>query len=396
MAHNEVVVVAFVASPSDVEDERNKLEEVVRELNLTWGNTLGARLDLVRWETHAFPGVGQDAQDVINRQIGEEYDIFIGIMWGRFGSPTERAESGTEEEFLRALQRHKAGSDVRIMFYFKDTPIEPSKLDPEQHRKIQSFKSNIGDKGVFHWSFQTVEEFEGLLRLHLARQMQGFQKTDDAESKTTLPVANAVDARPLEDDAGILDLMEEVEEHFQTVNEIVMGIGAETEGLGKRISQRTAEITDAADGANGKLSRSEAKRLINKAADDMNRYVTRAGAEIPSLRELLGKGLRALGKAMTLAVDFDQGDHSKFKEVRESVTSLETALEDTHESISGFRLSIQSLPRITTKLNKAKRSVLVILDELLQGLEDGRRDANEAAKVLDEILSEELKDSESN
>jgi hypothetical protein len=41
-------------------------------------------LDLIQWETHAWPGFGADAQDVINREI-EPGDIFIGIMWRRIG-----------------------------------------------------------------------------------------------------------------------------------------------------------------------------------------------------------------------------------------------------------------------------------------------------------------------
>ncbi|PYL26201.1 MAG: hypothetical protein DMF37_02915 [Verrucomicrobia bacterium] len=45
--------------------------------------------------------MGADAQDVINHQLAE-YDIFLGIMSCRFGSPTKRAHSGTEEEFNRA------------------------------------------------------------------------------------------------------------------------------------------------------------------------------------------------------------------------------------------------------------------------------------------------------
>lgn len=389
MVRIETLVVAFVASPSDVEDERNKLEEVVRELNLIWSKKIGMRLELIRWETHAYPGVGQDAQDVINRQIGEEYDIFIGIMWGRFGSPTERAESGTEEEFYRAWQRHEAGSNVRIMFYFKDAPVAPSKLDPEQLAKIQSFKSKIGKQGVFHWSFQTVEEFEGLLRMHLARQIQAFQGTGDAKANATLAPRTADDARPSEDDAGILDLMEVFEECFQVVIEIVTRINSATEDLGTRMNQRTDEITAAVGGAESGLSRSEAKTLINKAADDLNRYVTRAGAEIPILREALRDGIHALGKAATLAADLDQDNLSKVKVGREAMTTLETVLDGAHESTSRFRHGIHSLPRMTTMLNKAKRATLEILDELLQALEDGRRDATEAGKVLDGILGEE-------
>ncbi|MYD31374.1 MAG: DUF4062 domain-containing protein, partial [Nitrospira sp. SB0661_bin_20] len=64
-------------------------------------------MDVVRWETRTTPGFGKDPQDVINKQISDAYDIFIGIMWTRFGTPTPRAGSGTEEEFLRAYDRYK-------------------------------------------------------------------------------------------------------------------------------------------------------------------------------------------------------------------------------------------------------------------------------------------------
>jgi hypothetical protein len=95
----EHVFSLFVASPGDVADERNRLEEIIRELNITWSRELGIRLELVRWETHAYPGISQDAQAVINEQIPADYDLFIGLMWCRYGTPTGRAGSGTIEEF---------------------------------------------------------------------------------------------------------------------------------------------------------------------------------------------------------------------------------------------------------------------------------------------------------
>ena len=75
MVRQEHVLSVFVASPSDVEAERGKLEDVIRELNLTWSRELSIRLDLVRWETHAYPGFGSDAQAVINEQIPDDYDL---------------------------------------------------------------------------------------------------------------------------------------------------------------------------------------------------------------------------------------------------------------------------------------------------------------------------------
>ena len=93
MARQEHVLTVFAASPGDVEAERGKLEDVIRELNVTWSRELGIRLDLVRWETHAYLGFGADGQDVINQEIPDDCDIFVGIMWCRYGTPTGRAGS---------------------------------------------------------------------------------------------------------------------------------------------------------------------------------------------------------------------------------------------------------------------------------------------------------------
>ena len=129
MPRDERVFVVFVASPSDMQPERDALEEVIRELNLTWSRKLGIRLDLVRWETHGVPGFGADAQDVLNRRLPDDSDIFIGLMWGRYGTPTSSAGSGTEEEFKRALERYRQNSaSIKIMIYFKDAPLLLARL----------------------------------------------------------------------------------------------------------------------------------------------------------------------------------------------------------------------------------------------------------------------------
>jgi hypothetical protein len=86
----------FVASPGDTGEERQRLERVVEELNKGVADENRIVLDLVRWETHTRPGIGEDAQDVINRQIPEP-DIVIAMFWRRLGTPTHRAPSGTAE-----------------------------------------------------------------------------------------------------------------------------------------------------------------------------------------------------------------------------------------------------------------------------------------------------------
>ena len=108
----------LVASPNDVAEERDVVADAIDELNATWRKSGTMQLKLLRWETDTRPGLGTDAQAVINNQIADDYDIFIGIMGARFGTPTGRAESGTEEEFERASARFKEGpTKVSVMFY---------------------------------------------------------------------------------------------------------------------------------------------------------------------------------------------------------------------------------------------------------------------------------------
>src|SRR5690349_22389526 len=101
MGDHFIKLSVFVASPNDVREERDRIQRVVEEFNLGIAKAQGLILELIRWETHAWPDIGDDAQDVINRQIPIP-DIFIGILWKRFGTPTKRADSGTQEEFERA------------------------------------------------------------------------------------------------------------------------------------------------------------------------------------------------------------------------------------------------------------------------------------------------------
>ena len=115
----------FIASPSDVADERNALRRLLRDINdvLTFLDPLrNLRLELVGYETDSYPDFGSP-QDVINRQIPVDYDIFVGIMWKRCGTPTKNAPSGTIEEYRRACEKRKQGGLPRIMFYFCDEPI---------------------------------------------------------------------------------------------------------------------------------------------------------------------------------------------------------------------------------------------------------------------------------
>lgn len=161
----------FVASPGDVHEERQIVVLVVDELRRILGSIRDVELEAVKWETHAWPGVGDDAQDVINHEIGE-FDIFVGIMWRRFGTPTKRASSGTGEEFDRAYNSFQEHGRPNIMFYFRTTPFyTTNSTELAQFGKVVRFRKKLTRGGVLFWEYETPLEFERFVREHLIRQV---------------------------------------------------------------------------------------------------------------------------------------------------------------------------------------------------------------------------------
>ncbi len=398
MPRQETILTVFVASPSDVDEERNRLEEVIRELNITWARELGVRLELVRWETHAYPSFGADAQDVVNEQIPDDYDLFIGLMWYRFGTPTGRAGSGTVEEFNRAKKRFDSDpSALQLMIYFKDAPapLAPSKLDHAQLAKVAEFRSSLGNEGALYWPFLSLEDFERLVRLHLTRHVQVWCSKPHLNPKpaTSVTVTAQSDAiatlasTDQEDEIGLLDLMEQFEDEFATLTEITERIAAATVEIGEKMQTRTEETNQFASGPDSK-NRKVAKRLIAKAAADMDQFVHRMQAELPLFSRHLNSGMNALIQAAAMGIEFKiEGDdleqvNDNLQAVREFYETLSTV----EGQIAQFQKAVASLPRMTTTLNRAKRAVVNVLQQLIDEFSGAQAMAREAEASFAQIL----------
>jgi tetratricopeptide (TPR) repeat protein len=183
----------FLASPGDVADEREAVAAVVDELNQTLGTTSGLVIELVSWETHAWPGFGEDAQDVINQQVGP-YDIFVGLMWKRLGTPTQRASSGTVEEFEAAYERWVTHKSPHLMFYFSQVPFLPSLDEAEEFQAVLRFRASLEGRGGFVAEYDSVDDLSRKLRGHLFRQLASTDTPEHLEP--TPPLTSGVFAVP--------------------------------------------------------------------------------------------------------------------------------------------------------------------------------------------------------
>src|SRR4051794_36232850 len=141
------LVRVFVASPSDVADERDAVQRVVDELNAPDGfaEQQGCVLKVLDWR-HVTSGMGRPEDVILDAlQVGT-WDIFVGILWARFGSPphgrdsvTDRPyDSGSEEEFWLAYRSWQEQDRPDLWFFRKTAPVPPN-LDPNQSAKVQQF-----------------------------------------------------------------------------------------------------------------------------------------------------------------------------------------------------------------------------------------------------------------
>jgi formylglycine-generating enzyme required for sulfatase activity/energy-coupling factor transporter ATP-binding protein EcfA2 len=157
----------FIASPTDVEAEREIVRGVCRQLNrdkLIQGYNIAFKDS--GWED-VFPAPGRP-QDIVNRLV-EECDIFVCIFHRRFGSPTGKEESGTLEEFLVAYDLWESLSKPHIMFYFKEVRVSSSKdLGDPQLQKVFELKEKIvtGRKLLFK-EFATADKFQDMFTENL-------------------------------------------------------------------------------------------------------------------------------------------------------------------------------------------------------------------------------------
>ena len=162
MSYNSKVYRILIASPSDVEEEREIIGRVIQEWNDLHSYNRKAVLLPLKWETHSAPQMGMRPQEVINKEVVDYCDLAVGVFWTRIGSPTGEYQSGTIEEIERV------GKDGKIvMLYFSNVKVDLEYVDLEQYKKLKEFKKKTYPNGL-------VENYKSTLdfRDKFSRQLE--------------------------------------------------------------------------------------------------------------------------------------------------------------------------------------------------------------------------------
>src|SRR5258708_18293745 len=190
MSYTAKVFKIMIASPGDVEKERQLAREVIHEWNAV--NSEHRRIVLLPlgWETHSVPEMGERPQEIINRQILRDCDVLIAAFWTRLGTPTGTAQSGTVEE----IEEHLAAGKP-AMIYFSSQPVTPESVDVVQYQRLRDFRDSCEKKGLIE-KYESLSEFRAKLTRQIAQaainnlaggDINGQHVDDDQSAPPTTP-----------------------------------------------------------------------------------------------------------------------------------------------------------------------------------------------------------------
>jgi len=354
----------FLSSPSDLKSERNEIPQVINEINLTYGRSNDINFELLKWETHSAPGISQEySQQIINQDIGYDYDIFVGIIWKKFGTKTPTAESGTEEEFLNALKRFENGENIQILFYFKSEPIAFDEINPEQILKINNFKESLRQNNVLYWNFNNVEELKNQLRIHIPKRTDSLIKKSDDTAKTFVQEVNESSDYIDPAEFGILDFEIQFEDYLANANLALNGINDATTVIAEEFRNKTNELEKLKKLPN--FNKLQIVGILSRTAKSIDNYTQRLFIETPIYQENFESAIKVGSMHLNnITKENIEENIENLESLLESVKSLKLNIPNAISGMTGFYNVMKDLPNLYSVFTKSKNKLITQLETL--------------------------------
>ncbi|MDJ0583175.1 GUN4 domain-containing protein [Crocosphaera sp.] len=144
------IIKFFLASSSELKEDREQFEIFINRKNKQYIKQ-GIFLELVIWEDFLDAMSQTRLQDEYNKVI-TECDLFVSLFLTKVGQYTE-------EEFDTAFGTFKENNKPLIYTYFKDAPINLSRITTEINTLLK-FKEKLSKLGHFYTSYNSIEELK--------------------------------------------------------------------------------------------------------------------------------------------------------------------------------------------------------------------------------------------
>jgi hypothetical protein len=173
MAYTALVLNLMIASPGDVNPERQLVRSVIADWNSANSEARKIVIRTLGWDTDCYPEMGGPPQGIINRQILACADILVGIFGSIIGSPTEDYVSGTVEE----IERHN-GAKKLTMLYFK-SQFNSAESNPDQLEKVREYKEKCRRR-AYYAAYSNELEFQSKFNRHIQAVISNISIVDES------------------------------------------------------------------------------------------------------------------------------------------------------------------------------------------------------------------------
>lgn len=241
----------FLASPGDLAEERNLFPGVLRLLNDVVGRRLNHRLEPLGWED-ALPNWGRP-QALINQDV-RQCEVFIMLLWKRWGMPSGQYSSGTEEEFEIAYERYRKTGSPHLLLYFRSVPQDMMADPGEQLQRVINFRTRIETEriGLFK-TYDTPDQWRDHLMKHISEwlftRVDGKTHADAADEGNVRVLTESKQEmlqlhRELEDSNEVNDQLETTKLRTEAINYAVQAMKFIEEGKFTLAEQNFAKSID--------------------------------------------------------------------------------------------------------------------------------------------------------
>ena len=234
----------FAASPSDVVTERAKLEIVVGLLK-PLADHIGLSVEVVDWRK-VVPDMGRPQQVIFDQLQPTTWDVFIGILWHRFGTPPGGKDpqtqkeylSGMEEEFKTAFRLWEQFKKPRLMMYRCTRQVDITAIDFDQAKKVQEFFAQFdaikGEHPGLYQTFDSTDAFEKLLLDNLQKLLLEYSEKEKGHAVSAQEMQVLAPQPPdnLPRRAAFFGRTQEMETVLQALSPEERGWGAVIDGIG--------------------------------------------------------------------------------------------------------------------------------------------------------------------
>lgn len=147
----------LLSCPNDANTFIPAIKDSVERFNMTYGESNDLYIELKHWSLNSFAQSGKTAQHILNEQLVDNCDFCVALFWNRFGTPTDKYDSGTEEEIDLMMQQNK-----NVFLYHITAPSGTNKAYNAQRKKITDFLKKY--KGLYKTVNSTTELQEDLFK----------------------------------------------------------------------------------------------------------------------------------------------------------------------------------------------------------------------------------------